>query len=170
MFMCFNSVPDCELPQADLIRLVSWGETLNLKFNVAKCRAMTLSQSFKHLDFNYKMNALSLVHGYLDSVTSVSIYRRTWVLACLLKIFPVKRLKFSVLFREFLVIINYPAHWNLFIVPSSNSYLNMGLLFGTLTLLLIQWSLSVLRPQCSLSSPRLRPYYPCFKSAQPCGS
>jgi len=63
MFMRVNSVMDYEFLQADLNRLISWGETLNLKLNLAKCQVMTSTRSSKLPDYNYKIHWLSTVHA-----------------------------------------------------------------------------------------------------------
>lgn len=48
--MRISSVTDCELLQENLDRLVLWWETVNLKFNIAKCQVMTYTRYSNYSD------------------------------------------------------------------------------------------------------------------------
>ena len=53
---------DCQAFQADLLRLNDWSIVWSLKFNVDKCKVLTVSRSRNPIHFNYSVGGIVLEH------------------------------------------------------------------------------------------------------------
>jgi hypothetical protein len=60
LYLRINSLSDCLQLQADLDRLVTWGESLGLSLNIQKCSVMTFSRLHSSITFPYSINAIPI--------------------------------------------------------------------------------------------------------------